>query len=719
MAIEPADHRGMRPSGWSSRNVIRVLSGARGRPLAIVVAVLLALGYVKLGKQYWRPVQDYVFDTYQRISPRQVERFPAIIVAIDDASLNGLGQWPWPRSLLAKLIEKTHDLGALAIGLDILMPEADRLSPSVFIADRPEVSPELREALSKLPSNDAILAETLRRVPSVVGRAGNDESGEEVTPSGGQTPVSEEGGGTPVPYVTSYKGHVINVPLIEEAAWGRAYLNATPDPDGVVRLMPLLVAVQGTLAPTLALELLRVAMGENWHRVHTGPHGIRGVQIGPALYPTDLDGRIRLYFSPMQPQRRISALTIMNGEADADMVRNHVALIGVTSTGTHDVAATPVDARMDGVELHAQLIENMLAGNRLVRPVVAPWLEVLAFLVIAAALVALLPRLRPGHSVVAFLVLAAVLCIVSVAFFVRAHVLLDPSFPIVGNALILTLLLSAEFALVRRALEREKLERLRVAGELKAAGDIQMGILPLPGTIEGLPDNVEFHAFVEPAAEVGGDLYDAFMLDENHFFFLVGDVSGKGVPASLFMALSKVLCKSAALRQLASLDEVIILANQEISRENRADLFVTLVAGILDVRTGDMRLCSAGHDAPILLRAGEMPCTIEPAGGPPLCVLDDFPYDSSSVRLQPDDMLIMITDGVTEAHDPEKNLYGLERTLTYLAALPQDGNGRSTAAVCQGLYKDIKAFVQHAAPSDDVTIMAIRFTAPQLSMPPA
>ena len=165
---------------------------------------------------------------------------------------------------------------------------------------------------------------------------------------------------------------------------------------------------------------------------------------------------------------------------------------------------------------------------------------------------------------------------------------------------------------------------------------------------------------------------------------------------------------------------MIISANEEISRDNRDELFVTLVAGIIDVRTGDLQLCSAGHDAPILLRAGEMPCPIEPAGGPPLCVVDDFPYDSNPERLQPGDMLIMITDGVTEAHDPEQNLYGLDRALAYLTALPQDGNGRqSAAAVCQGLYKDIKAFVQHAKPSDDVTIMAIRFTAPQLSLPPA
>jgi adenylate cyclase len=220
---------------------------------------------------------------------------------------------------------------------------------------------------------------------------------------------------------------------------------------------------------------------------------------------------------------------------------------------------------------------------------------------------------------------------------------------------------------------------------------------------------------LEPAGEVGGDLYDAFMLDKHRFFFLVGDVSGKGVPASLFMALSKALCKSAALRQHVSLDELMILANIEISRENPALLFVTVLAGIMDVRTGEMDLCSAGHDAPILLRAGETPCPVGTVGGPPLCVLEDFPYISDFVQLQPDDMLVMITDGVTEAHDPDQNLYGLERILAYLTVMHRDENGRqSVEAVCHGLYEDVKNFAKDAEASDDITIMAVRFTRPKL-----
>ena len=154
--------------------------------------------------------------------------------------------------------------------------------------------------------------------------------------------------------------------------------------------------------------------------------------------------------------------------------------------------------------------------------------------------------------------------------------LFDPSFASAGNADGAGLvLLTAGFAAsnrrrreLRAALELERLARSRMEGELQAARDIQMGMLPAPWAITGLPEHLAFHALLEPAREVGGDLYDAFMLDEDHFFFIVGDVAGKGVPASLFMALSKTLCKSLALRQHVPLDALITAMNHEIARDN-------------------------------------------------------------------------------------------------------------------------------------------------------
>jgi serine phosphatase RsbU (regulator of sigma subunit)/CHASE2 domain-containing sensor protein len=719
VAGNPPEQRGLTPQGWSSITSVKVLAGGRGRPVAIVIAVLLALWYMLLGEPSWRHLQQAVFDAYQRAFPRQNERLQVIIVDIDEASLTALGQWPWPRTRLARLIDATHRMGALAVGLDLLMPEADRFSPDLVLAERSDVSPALRAALASLPSNDSLLADTLRRTPTVIGRAGLAESRASHLPGSGQTAVRVYGE-VPMAQVPAYVGHLTNVPELEAAAIGRGYLNSTPDTDGVLRRMPLLMTVQGAWAPALALEMLRVAIQEPAYTIHGGPHGIRGVQVGEALLPTDPDGRIRLYFSPPDPRRRVSALTVLQGTVDSGALAKSVALIGVTAVGVTDITMTPVTTRMDGVEVQAQVIENMLAGTRLLRPSLASWWEGGAFLCTAAILITLLPQVRPGYSVVVFVMATAVLAAVSLALFVQVRVLLDPSFPTAGNLVVLVVLLTAGLAASDRArrhmqtaLEAERLERIRVAGELRAAHDIQMGMLPSPETIACLPAPLTVHALLEPAREVGGDLYDAFMLDEQHFFFSVADVSGKGVPASLFMALSKALCKSIALREHVPLDVLMILMNREISRENHAELFVTAVIGIIDICTGTMEICCAGHEAPILLRPGEAPRSLEVTGGPPFCFLEDFPYPSVRMVLQPEDMLVMITDGVTEAQDPGHHLYGIERTLAYLTTIhTAPYRDLSVASVCQGLYADVCRFATGAAPADDVTIMAIRFAEP-------
>ena len=708
-------HRG----GWSLLHPRMWFANGQGRSVAVLVTVLLALFYGFLGKPSWEPVRHRVFDMYQSMAPRQVQALPVVIVDIDEASVTALGRWPWPRTRLARLIDATHQLGARAIGLDMIMPEADRLSPGVLMAERPDVSPALQQELSQLPANDTLLAETLHRTPVVVGRAGTSESKPLQMPVDNQTPVRTYGE-TPLVYVPRYAEHVTNILELERAASGRGYLNTEPDQDGVVRLVPLLVAVQEALAPTLGLELLRVAVKQDVYGVHTDNHGVHGIQIGNAFIRTDPDGRLRLYFSETDPRRRVSARDVLHGTVSADAVQDKVAIIGVTALGLADIVSTPVAARMDGVEVQAQTLENILSETRLLRPAPTFWLELLAFLVFALLLIAILPRVRPTVGVALFLATVLLVCTGSFVAFSRWQFLFDPSFVSAGNAVVLVVLLTAGFAAsnrrrreLRAALELERLARSRMEGELQAAHDIQMGMLPAPWAITGLPEHLAFHALLEPAKEVGGDLYDAFMLDEDHFFFIVGDVAGKGVPASLFMALSKTLCKSLALRQRVPLDALITAVNQEIARDNPGALFVTAIAGILDVRTGEMELCSAGHEAPILLRNSAAPCSLTVTGGPPLCILEDFVYPSDLIRLQSGDLLLMMTDGVTEAQDAAQILYGLERVMAYCSTIQDEQRG--VLSVCQGLYDDVKRFVRDAEPFDDITIMAIRFTAPTSS----
>jgi adenylate cyclase len=694
----------------------RVFSWKHGRPLAVVLLVLLVLIQVWSSESVWRPVRNMVFDAMQRVYPRQIDRLPVVIVDIDEASLKDLGQWPWPRTRIATLIQAAIESGALAVGLDFIMPEPDRMSPNEFVKERPDLDANLRATLADLPSNDAILAEVLKHTPTVIGHAGVDNKTSDDQVPSHSTPVMMKPE-VSLARVKSFAGVLANVPVIEDAAVGRGYINATRDEDGVVRVMPLVFTINGKPAPSMAVELLRVATGQDWYTLHGGPHGLTGISLGDFFIPVDPDGRRRVYFSLEDSRRRVSALDLLKGRLDPKAMANQVAIIGVSALGLVDTAPTPVAPLMDGTEIHAQVIENIVLGTRLVRPGLTEWLEPAATLAVALILILLNPYVRAPTMVGIYF--AALIGFVTAGLigFTRYQVLLDPSFPVVAGTLILFILLASRYAAVdlkrrelKAALESEKIRSIRLAGELDAARSIQMGILPDPKAIQGLPPNVRVHAFLEPAGMVGGDFYDALMIDPRHFFFLIGDVSGKGIPASLFMALSKTLTKSVALRGNTPLDELILSANDEISRENPADLFVTAVACILDADTGNLDFCIAGHDSPVLLRQGQAPSLLKSDGGPPLCILDDFPYPVSSVQLQAGDMVVLITDGITEAHNPDSDLYGKDRAMAYLTGMHAGGEGDlSPEQVCQGLYEDVKIFAHGADAFDDITIMAVRF----------
>ena len=519
-------------------------------------------------------------------------------------------------------------------------------------------------------------------------------------------------GESPLPYLYSFPTELANIPEIEAAAKGHGYVNDTRDADGVVRAMPLVIAVNGTPAPALALEILRVATGEKQYSIRTNRSGVIGVQIGNSLIRTDTDGRLRLYFSSFYSARRLSAASVLKGEVKPDALAGQVAIIGATAVGVSDVASTPADSRTDGVEIQAQLVENILGGSRLQRPPSAGWWELLALLALALPPIFFLPRLRPAHTVMFFAVGAALLAIISLFLFKQYHFLYDPTFPAAGNMLVVLLLLFAVFAASERrrrelaaVLEEQRIERLRVAGELRAAREIQMDMLPNPQSIERLPGSLDFFALLEPAQEVGGDLYDGFMLDEHRLCFMIGDVSGKGVPASLFMALTKTMAKSLARREHLPLNELMRLVNDEVSQENPAAMFVSAIIGVIDARSGEAELCNAGHNAPILLPRSGPPRELDGAEGPPLCIDEQFPYTMQQIKLEPGDILLLVTDGVTEAENEHQAQYGTMRLLQYFT-----GESIADAAqACARLQEDVSKFTARAPASDDLTILAIRF----------
>jgi serine phosphatase RsbU (regulator of sigma subunit) len=232
-----------------------------------------------------------------------------------------------------------------------------------------------------------------------------------------------------------------------------------------------------------------------------------------------------------------------------------------------------------------------------------------------------------------------------------------------------------------------------------------MGLLPAPRELFAAEKRFELDALLEPARTVGGDFYDCFMLDEDKLFFVVADVSGKGLAASLFMALSKALLKSIALRRGDDPAWMLARASKEINRDNRESMFVTALAGVLDAKTGRLLVCNAGHEPAVVCRLDGKPERSTDTAGPPLCVIRDFTYESVEHKLAPGEWFCVITDGVTEAMDERGKLYGGPRVLEALGAL----QSAAPDAVIGALNDDVKRFAGRAEQSDDITLLCVRW----------
>jgi adenylate cyclase len=567
-------------------------------------------------------LRESVFDRFQNHMPRVVESYPARIVEIDDASLKKYGPWPWSRHRLARLAEGIHARGALAIGFDMIFPEDDHHSPTNIIKNYPGLAAHIGAALDEQPHPDHTFAEVIGRLPIVLGRAGHHNEEIDHTRHPAKIPIEASfKGHPPPPGLMSFSNVTTNLPKFDEAAAGHAVLNGPPDADGILRRVPLIVMVGGRPTPTMALEVLRVASNADDYHLETKDGRLVAITMGKQRIPTDATGALRLHFSPPLAARTVSATAILDDSLPKDAFRGNVVLIGASALGLEDVIATPVAGEAFGVDVHAQLVETILAGRWLQRPHWARTAEIILAVILGLIAIFVLPILQPKFEILTGAAGIVVMAGASFMTFTGHGLLLDPLAPaMVSGAAALSMLCMMFLEADRRrqqlreALTEERVQTAKVAGEMEAAREIQMGMLPGREALSALPPEIDLRAVLEPARSIGGDLYDAFLVADGKLFFMIGDVTGKGVPASLFMALSKALTKSALLRTGSKFEDAVMTANLEISRENSAEMFVTGVLGLIDLKTGAVALVNAGHDDPILLREGDPPTELRLEG---------------------------------------------------------------------------------------------------------
>ena len=443
-------------------------------PLAIlVVAVVLRLldpPFVERGRML-------AFDEFQRLYPRTYTDAAVRIADLDDTTLEKFGQWPWPRTQVAALVQRLGELGAAAVALDIVFAEPDRTSPSNILPiwqQYAKLGPsagdnttqngngaELARLFAGLPDHDTVLAKAITEIPVVTGFVLVPQPTErQATLRAGFAMAGDD----PRPFLPNFAGAVTSLPILQESAAGNGSLNQVPESDGIVRRAPLMLAAGEQIYPTLAIEALRAAFGAktfiikasgaSGEKAFGAKTGLSSVKVGQFAVPTDANGRIWLHFTATAPERTLPIWKLFEPDFDPAPIEGSIVFIGTSAAGLKDLRATPLDPAMPGVEVHASIAEQILLGSYINRPDWMGGAEIAYLAVLGLALIVLLPRW--GSLICAAIALVAITGGVAAAAqaFLQLGYLVDPVYP--GLVVVMIYLSSSLIMYLRTETEKRQ-----------------------------------------------------------------------------------------------------------------------------------------------------------------------------------------------------------------------------------------------------------------------
>ncbi len=502
MGAEPENERlkqiGSRLARSSLSLTRYIATAGPGLTMALLLLVLHLFQPPIVGQ-----ISNLVFDTYQRAYPRPYEDAAVRVVDIDDETIRRLGQWPWPRTDVARLTDSLTEAGAAAVAFDIVFSEPDRTSPA-RAAEILRANPGARgdySEIAALTDHDELLGQAMARGPTVTGFFLTNETNAVRPAEQAGVAVS---GSSPLEALPAYHGAIVPLPVIGDRASGSGFVSILGDRDGIIRAAPLLAGIDGRIVPSLSLEALRVAQGAGAVIVRSsdgsGELGAGGVidvvavKTGELEAPTTHDGELWMHYTADRPERIVPAWRILEGDLpEAEMRRlfeGHIVFVGAGAQGLRDLISTPIREKELGVIVHAQAAEQMILGKFLTRPDWALGVE-RVLLVVLGLLIALsapgLGALRGG--LLALLALGGVIAGSWFAFR-NAGLLLEPTFPAIGVVSVYIAITAVSFYREERArshihnafdryLSPELVDRIaRDPGQLELGGEVrQMTVL--------------------------------------------------------------------------------------------------------------------------------------------------------------------------------------------------------------------------------------------------
>ena len=598
-------------------------------------------------------------DFYQKMFNRG-EVKSVTIVDIDEKSLAKIGQFPWRRDVYSKILDNLNQYNPSVIAFDIVFSEEDKQNPKDLLLQLQKESDEFLDF--KVTNTNQVFIESLKRskvILPVIGES-NDNFIENNSEPKLRILVR---GDNPKNFIYKYKNKITSLENLNSAAKGIGSISLLPNIDGIIRNVPILYNIDNKIWPSLALEAVRVATGQKNLLVQSDKNGIQSIKTRKNIIPSDQNGVINVKYKQFDKKNYISAVDIVNNDFDQKRIENKIILIGSSAQALFDIVKISNGKTVPGVEIHAHIIDNILKNENIVKNLTTQIAENIIFLLLIIFLIFIPTKIKPKFSIIFFIGSIFLTNILSIVVY-QFNFYLDALFPSIAATLIF--MTSLYFRYLEEnfiALENEKKQSI-LKKEREIAGEVQKKLFPSNKKIEK-------YIFAKniPAKDVSGDYYDYYQVNDNEIYFILGDVTGKGIKAGILMANAAAVFRS-LVKMKSSVAKTALYMNNQVKDSSYQSMFITVILGRINLEKKEMEFINMGHEPMMVLdekfNFEYIESTLPPMGLMP--VKDENFFKTTTMDLSSKTVLIY-TDGVTEGYideDKELEVDGLEKEIKKL-----------------------------------------------------
>ena len=662
--------------------------------IAYLVILILLVSLKINNPSFVKSISYLSFDLYQKIFTLNKNDSDVIIIDIDEKSLGKFGQFPWSRSVFASILEKVNKDQPKAVGFDIFFTEKDKQSPDEIIKSYNLIPTDVTE-LQKIKGHDEIFGEQLKKTKSVTAVLGSPVPSYSNYDRKAKARFLSKGG-DPKEFTYSYAYSIGSLEQLENNVKGLGSISFLDQTDGIIRSLPLIVKFNNQIYPTMGLEMVRVGNNQKNIYIEMSDIGVNRISARPYKISSDPNGIIWIrYKNPIKSQY-ISASSVFEGKFPDNFFKDKYVLIGASAQGLFDLVKIPLGLTVPGVEVHANVIENIIDQSFLIRNPNTYVFELLFVFIVSVLTFLISQKIKPKYSLSIFFSSLIVVIIIGFSMFLFRSELVDISYPIF--MLTITFLTGLYF----RFIEENKIALSNLQKEAKLLKERELAA----GVQKSLfPDISKFENFIfaknVPARDVSGDYFDVVRSTPEEYFFTLADVSGKGVKAGMYMAKASSIFRTLTNLKFP-LEKIVYGVNNELVEAKFKGMFVTAVFGKINIKTGELIFINAGHESILLFDENKNYEYIK-SDMPPIGIVKYFTetmVKSNTINLK-DKTFVVYTDGVTEGYlknGAELGAEGVQDIINKMTDI-------TPKTIVEGIEKQLNWGAEKLR--DDITCMAI------------